>query len=726
MSAPPDAPLGDDPPQTQTQSPGGVSGGTIGPYRILERLGEGGMGEVWLAEQTRPVRRQVALKVIKAGMDTAQVVARFEAERQALALMDHPAIAKVFDAGATDLGRPYFVMEKVRGESLTAYCDRERLTIPQRLELFLHVCEGVQHAHQKGIIHRDLKPSNILVTVQDDRVVPKIIDFGVAKAISQPLTEHTLYTSVAGFVGTPEYMSPEQAEAGGIDIDTRTDVYALGVILYELLTGVLPFDRHTLKDKSIAEIRRTIRESDPLRPSTRITQLAAASTDVARIRGAEPSRLRSLLRGDLDWITMKALEKDRTRRYGSASDFAADISRHLANQPVLAGPPSAVYRSRKFVQRHRFGVATGAILAVLLLSFAIVMAVQAGRIARERDRANSEAEAARQVADFLVGLFKVSDPSEARGNALTAREILDAGARRIDQELAAQPELRARLQATIGAVYTSLGLYPQAQVQLETAAATQRALLSQDHVDALTTLDRLADNYWYQGRLEDAEQLYQALVERRRRVLGEEHPDTLRASYDLASTYILQKRWNDAEGLAVRTLNIQRRVLGALHPDTLSSMSNLQAMYFQQRRYSDAEPIAREVLQARRSIFGTGHPATLIAGHNLATILHYLARYDEAERLYLDTIDGKRRVLGKAHPDTANSEEMLSSMYQTQGRLNESEPLALSAYQAFHDSFGLEHERTQRVARKIVELYEARGQPATAEEWRARLSKPRQ
>ena len=264
-------PLGDDPAQTRTQSHQGMSGGTIGPYRLLERLGEGGMGEVWLAEQTRPVRRQVALKVIKAGMDTAQVVARFEAERQALALMDHPAIAKVFDAGATDLGRPYFVMEQVRGESLTAYCDRHRLTIRERLELFAHVCDGVQHAHQKGIIHRDLKPSNILVTVLDDRPVPKIIDFGVAKAISQPLTEHTLYTSLGGFVGTPEYMSPEQAEAGGVDIDTRTDVYALGVILYELLTGVLPFDRQTLKDKSIDEIRRTIREFDPLRPSTRIT-----------------------------------------------------------------------------------------------------------------------------------------------------------------------------------------------------------------------------------------------------------------------------------------------------------------------------------------------------------------------------------------------------------------------------------------------------------------------
>ena len=493
MSAPPEAPLGDDPAQTQTQSARATGGGTIGPYRILERLGEGGMGEVWLAEQTRPIRRHVALKVIKAGMDTAQVVARFEAERQALALMDHPAIAKVFDAGATELGRPYFVMERVRGESLAAYCDRERLTIPQRLELFLQVCEGVQHAHQKGVIHRDLKPSNILVTVQDDRAVPKIIDFGVAKAISQPLTEHTLYTSVAGFVGTPEYMSPEQAELGGVDIDTRTDVYALGVILYELLTGVLPFDRRTLKDKSIDEIRRTIRESDPLRPSTRVTQLGEASTDVARTRGAQPSRLKGVLQGDLDWITMKALEKDRRRRYGSATELAADLRRYLTMQPVLASPPKTMYRLRKFVRRHRVGVATAASLAGLVIAAAVITGVHASRVAHERDRANLEAAAARQVSDFLVGLFRVSDPSEARGSSLTAREILDKGAKDALETLQAQPELQSRLLATIGTVYTGLGSYRAAEPLLEQAVATLRRVRGNGSTQTLDAENALAN-----------------------------------------------------------------------------------------------------------------------------------------------------------------------------------------------------------------------------------------
>ena len=343
-------------------------------------------------------------------------------------------------------------MEYVRGESLTTYCDRQRLITRERLDLFTHVCEAVQHAHQKGIIHRDLKPSNILITLQDDHPVPKIIDFGVAKAISQPLTQHTLYTSLAGFVGTPEYMSPEQAELGGMDIDTRTDLYALGVVLYELLTGALPFDREVFKSKGIDEVRRTIRESEPARPSTRITRMGDASTDVARNRGTEARRLASLLRGDLDWITMKALEKDRARRYTTASEFAADIRRHLACQPVSAGPPSAGYRVAKFARRNRLGVSAAAALVLLLSLFGAAMAFQAERVAQERDRANLEAEraskeaaAAKQVSEFLISLFKGSDPTEARGDSLTARQLLDRGAKRLETELSQQPELQAQL-----------------------------------------------------------------------------------------------------------------------------------------------------------------------------------------------------------------------------------------------------------------------------------------
>ena len=325
----------------------------IDRYRLLQKLGEGGMGVVYEAEQRHPVQRRVALKIIRWGMDTKQVVARFTSERQALALMDHPCIAKVYDGGATEQGRPFFVMELVHGEPITAYCNRHRLSPPERLALFVKVCQGVQHAHQKGVIHRDLKPSNILVSTGDDGPTPKIIDFGVAKATSQRLTERTVFTELGQWIGTPEYMSPEQAELTGLDIDTRTDVYSLGVLLYELLVGAQPFDPQELRGSGFDEMRRKIREQDPPRPSTRVGSLGAASTTAADSRRTDPRSLGRTLRGDLDWITMKALEKDRTRRYASASELAADLLHHLRHEPILAGPPGVGYRFRKMLLRHR-------------------------------------------------------------------------------------------------------------------------------------------------------------------------------------------------------------------------------------------------------------------------------------------------------------------------------------------------------------------------------------
>ena len=591
------------------------------------------MGEVWLAEQTQPIHRQVALKVIKAGMDTAQVVARFEAERQALALMDHPAIARVFDAGATPQGRPYFVMEYVRGETITAYAARHTLTVPQRIDLFLAVCEGVQHAHQKGIIHRDLKPSNVLVTVRDDRPIPKVIDFGVAKATTQALTDRTLHTEIGALIGTPEYMSPEQAEMGSLDIDTRADVYSLGVMLYELLTGTLPFESKALRELGLDKLRQTIREVDPPRPSTRVTTAAGSAATVLPSHG-DASRLARQLRGDLDWITMKALEKDRTRRYGSVSDLAADLRRHLDDVPVLASPPSATYRAGKFVRRHQAGVAVAGGLILLLVVFAGVMAVQATRIAHARDLASQEAATATQVSDFLVGLFKVSDPSEARGTTLTAREILAKGAQQLDN-LQDQPAVQARLQATIGLVETELGLYRDAQPLLEAALQTRRRVVGQDHPDTLASANALANLYWFQGKYREAEPLYRDIVERRTRVLGADHPDTLRANYDLASLYVMQKRWEEFDRLSRDTLARQRRVLGDNHPDTLNSLGNMESSYFAQGRYEEALPLAVEVLESKRRDLGEDHPGTLTALHNLAAIYNALGRYGEAEPLFL-------------------------------------------------------------------------------------------
>src|SRR5688572_1313523 len=404
------------------QSPGE----RIGRYKIRENLGEGGCGVVYVAEQEEPVRRRVALKVIKLGMDTKAVVARFEAERQALAMMDHPNIARVLDAGATEAGRPYFVMELVKGEPITCYCDRQNLSIVERLALFAQVCNAVQHAHQKGIIHRDIKPTNVLVSTEDGKAFPKVIDFGIAKATAARLTEKTLFTEHRTFIGTPEYMSPEQAE-GSMDIDTRTDVYSLGVVLYELLAGATPFDGGRLRSAAYGEMQRIIREVDPPKPSTRLSQDTATAASVAARRHTEPRKLGALIRGDLDWIVMKALEKDRQRRYETASGLAMDVARYLAGEAVLAAPASAAYRVRKFVRRNRGLVtATGLVAAALIVG---IIGTTWGLVRAERSRQLAVAEASRasaaeaetlkraqelrQVADFQGQMLSQVDPAAA-------------------------------------------------------------------------------------------------------------------------------------------------------------------------------------------------------------------------------------------------------------------------------------------------------------------------
>jgi eukaryotic-like serine/threonine-protein kinase len=472
---------------------------TIGNYRIQQKLGEGGMGVVYEAQQLHPVRRIVALKVIKLGMDTAQVVVRFESERHALALMNHPNIARVYDAGATAEGRPFFAMECVKGVPITDYCRRHKLDLRARLELFMQVCSGVEHAHQKGVIHRDLKPSNVLVREQDGAHVPKIIDFGIAKATAHRLTDKTLYTEMGQLIGTPEYMSPEQAEMSGVDIDTRTDVYLLGVMLYELLCGELPFPASELAQVGFQEYRRRVIEVEPPKPSARIAAASDAGRAHATALGLEPRALARALHGDLDWIAMKALAKEPPRRYASASELSGDLRRHLEHEPVLAGPPSNVYRMRKFARRHKAGVAFALVLLVLLTGFATVMAVQANRLSRansrvklEADRATREAATLRQVSDFLEGVFKISDPAEARGRDITAREVLDQAASQIATELKDTPEVQARLMSIIGDVYTSHRLKDQARTLLEQALKIQRDLGHDDDLELAVTMKRLA------------------------------------------------------------------------------------------------------------------------------------------------------------------------------------------------------------------------------------------
>jgi eukaryotic-like serine/threonine-protein kinase len=459
----------------------------IGPYRILSVLGEGGMGTVYLAEQEVPLRRKVALKIIKRGMDTREVIARFESERQALALMSHPGIARVFDAGTTPDGLPYFVMEHVSGVPITEYCDQNQLSADERLRLFIEVCGAVQHAHQKGIIHRDIKPTNVLVTVEDDGPRTKVIDFGVAKAIRQRLTEKTLFTQQGVLVGTPGYVSPEQAGVTELDVDTRTDVYSLGVLLYELLVGRAPFDPRRLRQAGWTEMQRIIREEEPVKPSTRVSGLGESATAVAERRRTDPMSLRRELAGDLDWITLKALDKDRARRYASVSELAADIERHLGHEPVTASPPSASYRLRKLVRRHRAAFAAAAAVFLALAAGLVGTIWQAGRATRQAARADEEARQAKSQRDFALrelsraeaindlNAFVLSDAAPS-GKPFTAGELLARAERIVDRQPDETGENKVELLIAIGRQYQNQEQDDRARQVLEKAYALSGAL----------------------------------------------------------------------------------------------------------------------------------------------------------------------------------------------------------------------------------------------------------
>ncbi len=626
------------------------------------------MGEVYRAEQTEPIRRTVALKIIKRGMDTNAVITRFEAERQALALMDHPCIAKVFEAGSTPRGSPYFVMEYVRGVPITTYCDEHKLSTRERLGLFIQLCEGVQHAHQKAIIHRDLKPSNVLVTIQDNKPVPKIIDFGVAKATAQRLTEKTMYTALGEMIGTPEYMSPEQAAMTGEDVDTRTDVYSLGVILYELLAGALPFEPTELRKAGFEGIVRMIREQDPPRPSAKVGTLGDRGAGVARARRTIPGKLTSQLRGDLDWITMRALEKDRTRRYGSPSELAADVRRHLRHEPVQAGPPSAAYRIRKLVRRHTVGVVVASTATLVLVAFAVTMAVQANRIARERDRADQEARTSDRVSEFLVSVFNVSDPGEARGNTVTAREILDNGALRIQRELHDQPLLRAEMMDSMGRVYQNLGLYTMAESLLAGALALRRTQLGDEHVDTAESRSQLGWLHLYQGRLDEGRsQLEQALAVQQRK-LGAEHVDTAWSLYYLGVIEVYRFECRGRK-LLERALPIFERELGPTHLAVAWCLNDLGNAL-----YADAVaalPLYERALAIKEKALGPNHHDVALGYNNVGHALARSGRLAEARHQLEKARAILEKTLGQNHPLFASYLGSLGDLLRRQGDYGE-------------------------------------------------------
>jgi serine/threonine protein kinase/Tfp pilus assembly protein PilF len=682
---------------------------SIGPYRLLRKLGEGGMGQVWLAEQTAPVRRQVALKLIKAGMYDDSVVQRFQSEQQSLAVMNHPAIAKVFDAGSTTEGQPYFVMEYVDGPSITRYCDSKKLKVRERLELFIKMCEGVQHAHQKAIIHRDLKPSNVLVVEVDGKPVPRIIDFGIAKAISsQPSAEQTMFTRVGVLVGTPGFMSPEQADPSVLDVDTRTDVYSLGVILYALLTGVLPFDLEQWKKKPFDEVLRQLREEDPPSPSTKLSAEKETAAAAAERRGTEPGQLVSLLRGDLDWITMKALERDRARRYGTPSELAADILRYLKHEAVVARPASAGYRLKKYVRRHRVAVGVAAGLVLLLAGFVVVQAVQLRRITRERDRAN-------RITEFMTGMFKVSDPDESRGNSITAREILDKASKDIESGLAKDPELQSQMMDVMGRVYNSLGLYRQAEPLLTRAVEIRRRVVGPEDQDTLNSRNSLAWTLRAQGRYPEAEKLQRETLESERRARGLERPETLNTMSQLAWTLEKEGHYVDAEKLERETLEIERRVLGGENPETLNTMNDLAAALRAEGHYTQSEGLDRQTLDSRRRILGADHTTTLDSMTNLASDLHSEGRYADAEKLDREALEIGRRVLGPQHPETLGLISNLADDLNSEALYAEAEKLDREAVEIQRRVLGSENPQTLNAMSNLADALHSQGQDAEAE-----------
>ncbi len=589
----------------------------LGPYRILERIGEGGMGVVYLAEQARPLLRRVAIKLARTAVSGGRALARFESERQTLAVMNHPNIARVFDAGSAPDGRPYFVMEYVAGKSITEFCDAQRLGIEPRLELVLRVCEGVQHAHVNAVIHRDLKPSNILVTTESGPATPKIIDFGVAKALQSGVRREGTLTQFGQIVGTPEYMSPEQAALDGRPVDTRTDVYALGVVLYELLVGGRPFERESGPDASLVDLCRRIREQEPERPSVRA--LRASSVEAARARGLPPRTLARRLRGDLDAITMKALAKDPGSRYATPSDMAADLERHLGHRPIQARRPGVLHRLGKAFRRHRTAATVIAALSATLLCFVGLGAVQALRAQREAARAEADARVAGVVREFLLGMIDPPVPltTQERGTALVDTPKRDVLLGRIRERFSDQPVLLSQLLLAAGNHLTYSGA-GQGIAVLEDSRDRIVSLLGPDSAQAIAANERLARVYTDSRRLPEADRLLLDALERRRRLVGPDHPDTWRTTSHLAELYKWWPRHEEAAPLFEAAIAGLERALGPDDPDVLSTKVGLSGSYLELGRYADAQALLERALDPIRRVFGERNYQMQVALYNLA------------------------------------------------------------------------------------------------------------
>jgi eukaryotic-like serine/threonine-protein kinase len=666
----------------------------VGPYRLVREVGRGGMGSVYLAERDDDhYRQQVAVKILRRGLDTDELVRRFVAERQILATLQHPNIARLLDGGMTSDGRPYYVMEFVDGEHLDAYCDSRRLSIEARLELFCVVVRAVQHAHRNLVVHRDLKPSNVLVTADGE---VKLVDFGIAKLLDPDAFPDAAPLTRTGLrLMTPEYASPEQVR--GMAITTATDVYGLGLVLYELLAGRHP---HRLRGRSATEIERIILTEEPPRPSAALTQVDEVQSDgvpvrvtpeqIAAARGLPVERLCRRLRGDLDRIVLCALRKEPDRRYQSAAQLADDIERYLRGKPVAARGDSVAYRARKFAGRHVWGVAAGASIVVLLAGYAATVTMQAREVRAALDQARLEAEKAEQVTAFTMGLFETGDPAAMKSDSMTVRDLLQHGVDRAER-LGSQPATQAQLFDVIGRVYQNLGEYARAQLFLERALALRRRTLGARHPATAESLDHVAGLLLVRGQYAAAESLYREALALQRAALGEPHATIARTLAGLGS--LLQERghYAGAERLAREALAMRRELYGGQHPEVAQSLSSLAVTLQLQGRYAEAEALFRDALAMRRRLFGDEHPEVATAMSNLGLLLIQRGELAPADSLYRASLALRRRMLGNDHPDVAASVGLLGVLLRREGDIVGAESTYHAAIALIRRSLGPDH-----------------------------------
>jgi len=710
-------------------------GTVIGRYKLLQQIGEGGFGIVYMAEQREPIRRKIALKIIKLGMDTKQVVARFEAERQALAMMDHANIAKVLDGGATDTGRPYFVMELVRGVPVLEFCDENKLSTKDRLRLFIEICQAIHHAHQKGVIHRDIKPSNVLVTMNEDRPVPKVIDFGIAKATQHELTEKTVFTRYNEFMGTPAYMSPEQAQFSGLDIDTRTDIYSLGVLLYELLTGRTPFDSKELLNEGYDSLRKIIREKDPPKPST---QLSTLSIDELRIaaekRQSDPGRLFQIVRGDLDWIVLKALEKDRSRRYESALTLAGDVQNFLDDEPVSAVAPSVGYRFRKFARRNRKTLVASIAVMVSLIGGTVVSAVmayrainaeqtvrelldkefdarmkaqeaeQAARVAQES--AKNEAAMAAAVNRFLnEDLIGYANPINEPDRDLRLSTLLDRASSRIEERFADQPIAEAAIRQTLSQAYLNLGNFTVAETHARRAVELRQAALEPTDAALFQSRIILAATLVQEGRYRETLAELEELLSKTRELFSPHNELTIETAYWLSKIYGQISRSDEGEKLMVEFLPISEEALPVDHwlrPTIVNERGYYHVAY---RRMAEAEAFSRRWLARYRSKFGRKHPYSIMLMHHLATALLYQDKNEEARGVYEEALALQEEVLGQDHPSRIKMMAEYSWYFRFTGKFETAEKILTEAFSKAQQVLGIAHPETRKISSWVSGMY---------------------